>query len=305
MRYRRLGKTDIRVSVIGIGTWQFGGEWGKIFEQVEVDAMLERAAELGVNLIDTAGCYGDHLSEKLIGQAIKGQREEWIIATKFGHRFKPNFKRDCLFEPAQVQEQLEQSLRSLKTDYIDLYQFHSGTDEMFNMPGLWEMLQKQVKAGKVRHLGISISRKQGSTYQVNKSSAVGAEAIQVVYNRIERKPEEQIFDSCIRQNLGVLARVPLASGFLSGKYSKDAKFAGADVRSAWQDDEMSELVEEVARVKSEVPQGTPMAQWALAWCLRHPAVTCVIPGCKTVEQVESNAMAADLPDIRDDHPQSV
>ena len=90
MKYRWLGKTDIRVSVIGIGTWQFGGEWGKIFEQAEVNAMLEKAAELGVNLIDTAECYGDHLSEKLIGQAVKGQREKWIIATKFGHRFKPN-----------------------------------------------------------------------------------------------------------------------------------------------------------------------------------------------------------------------
>jgi len=97
----------------------------------------------------------------------------------------------------------------------------------------------------------------------------------------------------------------LASGFLSGKYNRDAKFASGDVRSSWQDDEMSELAEEVVRVKSEVPQGTPMAQWALAWCLRHPAVTCVIPGCKTVEQVESNAMAAVLPDISDNHPQAV
>jgi aryl-alcohol dehydrogenase-like predicted oxidoreductase len=140
---------------------------------------------------------------------------------------------------------------------------------------------------------------------VDHSSEVGIEAIQVVYNRIERKPEGQIFESCIRQNLGVLARVPLASGFLSGKYGKDAKFTGGDVRSIWKDDEVNELVEEVVRVKSEVPQGTPMAQWALAWCLRHPAVTCVIPGCKTVEQVESNAMAADLPDISADHPQAV
>jgi aryl-alcohol dehydrogenase-like predicted oxidoreductase len=305
MKYRRLGKTDIRVSVIGIGTWQLGGEWGRTFEQVEVDAMLEKAAVLGINLIDTAECYGDHLSEKLIGHAIKGRREKWIIATKFGHGFKPNFERDCLFEPAQVQEQLEQSLRSLKTDYIDLYQFHSGTDEMFNMPGLWEMLQKQVKAGKVLHLGISISSKLESIYQVDKSSTVGAEAIQVVYNRIERKPEDQIFNSCIRQNLGVLARVPLASGFLSGKYSKEAQFAGGDVRSIRQDNEMAKLLEEVTKVKSEVPQDIPMAQWALAWCLRHPAVTCVIPGCKTVEQVESNATAADLPEISDDHPQAV
>ncbi len=305
MKYRRLGKTDIRVSVIGIGTWQFGGEWGKMFEQTEVDAMLEKASDLGVNLIDTAECYGDHLSEKLVGQAVKGQREKWIIATKFGHKFKPNFERDNLFEPAQVQEQLEQSLRSLKTDYIDLYQFHSGTDEMFDVHGLWEMLQKQVKAGKVRHLGISISSKLENTYQVDKSSEVGAEAVQVVYNRIERKPEGPTFESCIRQNLGVLARVPLASGFLSGKYNKNAKFTESDVRSIRQDNEIAKFIEEVARVKSEVPQGTLMAQWALAWCLRHPAVTCVIPGCKTVEQVESNAMAADLPDIRDDHPQAV
>ena len=304
MKYRRLGKTDIRVSVIGIGTWQLGGEWGKMFGQTAVDAMLEKAAELGVNLIDTAECYGDHLSEKLIGKAIKGERDKWIIATKFGHRFKPNFERDCLFEPAQVQEQLEESLRSLKTDYIDLYQFHSGNDEMFDVPGLWEMLQKQVKAGKVRHLGISISSKYENTYQVDKSSEVGAEAIQIVYNRLERKPEGPMFDSCIRQNLGVLARVPLASGFLSGKYNKDAKFTKSDVRSVRQDNEVTKFIEEVEKVKSEVPQGTPMAQWALAWCLRHPAVTCVIPGCKTVEQVESNAMTADLTDVSDKHPQA-
>jgi aryl-alcohol dehydrogenase-like predicted oxidoreductase len=305
MKYRRLGKTGIRVSVIGIGTWQFGGEWGKTFEQAEVNSMLGKAAELGINLIDTAECYGDHLSEKLIGQAIEGQRDKWIVATKFGHGFKPNFGRDFLFEPEHVQKQLELSLKSLKTNYIDLYQFHSGTDEMFDIPGLWEMLQKQVKAGKVRHLGISISRKQASLYQVDKSTAVGAEAIQVVYNRIERKPEEKVFDSCIRQNLGVLARVPLASGFLSGKYNEDAKFDDSDVRSSWQGDEMADIVKQVAQIKSEVPKDVPMAQWALAWCLRHPAVTCVIPGCKTVEQVESNAMAANLPDISDDHPQAV
>jgi aryl-alcohol dehydrogenase-like predicted oxidoreductase len=267
--------------------------------------MLGKAAELGINLIDTAECYGDHLSEKLIGQALEGRRDKWIVATKFGHGFKPNFGRDFLFEPEHVQKQLELSLKALKTDYIDLYQFHSGTDEMFDIPGLWEMLQNQVKAGKVRHLGISISSKHDRIYQVDKSSSVGAEAIQVVYNRVERKPEEKVFDSCIRQDLGVLARVPLASGFLSGKYNKDARFIASDVRSSWKDDEMAEVIKEVEKIKSEIPQDVPMAQWALAWCLRHPAVTCVIPGCKTVEQVESNAMAANLPDISDDHPQAV
>lgn len=304
MKYRRLGKTQMHVSVIGVGTWQLGGEWGKAFEQVEVNAMLAKAAESGVNLIDTAECYGDHLSEKLIGQAIKGKRDKWIVATKFGHRFKPGFERENLFEPAQVQKQLEDSLKALQTDYIDLYQFHSGTDQMFDTPGLWEMLQKQVEAGKVRHLGISVGSKLAGSYQVDKASAIGAEAIQVVYNRIERKPEGQVFDSCVRQDLGVLARVPLAGGFLSGKYDTDATFADSDVRSVW-GDEKQRIIKEVARLKSEVPEGVPMAQWALAWCLQHPAVTCVIPGCKTVEQVESNAKAADLPMVSDDHPQAV
>lgn len=306
MKYRRLGKTGTRVSVVGIGTWQLGGEWGKTFEQAEVDAMLGRAGELGVNLIDTAECYGDHLSEELIGRAVRRQRDKWIIATKFGHRFKESFERDMLFEPERVQEQLEESLRALQTDYIDLYQFHSGTDEMFDTPGLWEMLQEQVQAGKVRHLGISISKKHPSVYQVDKASEVEAEAIQVVYNRIDRKPEDKIFDSCIRQDLGVLARVPLASGFLSGKYDKEATFAGTDVRSVWQDeDEKRQIAEEVVKLRSEVPEGVPMAQWALAWCLQHPAVTCVIPGCKTVEQIESNAGAADLEVVKDNHPQAV
>jgi myo-inositol catabolism protein IolS len=305
MKYRRLGKTGMSVSVIGIGTWQLGGEWGKKFEQAEVDAMIDKGAELGINLIDTAECYGDHLSEELVGQAIKGRREKWIIATKFGHKFKPNFERDNLFEAAQVQRQLEDSLRALQTDYIDLYQFHSGTDEMFDTPGLWEMLQKQVDSGKIRNLGISISKKHGSLYQVEKASDVGASAIQAVYNRVHRKPEGKIFDSCIRQNLGVLARVPLASGFLSGKYSKDSMFAGTDVRSSWQDqDEWQEIFQEVESFKNEVPKGVPMAHWAMVWCLQHPAVTCVIPGCKTVEQVESNALTADLQAVRNDHPQT-
>ena len=148
MKYRRLGKTGLRVSVIGVGTWQFGGEWGKDFQQAEVDAILAQAAELGVNLIDTAECYGDHLAEELVGRAIQGQRDKWVLATKFGHKFNASFQRDNVFEPAQVQEQLEQSLRALRTDYIDLYQFHSGTDALFETPGLWEKLRNWSPPGR-------------------------------------------------------------------------------------------------------------------------------------------------------------
>jgi len=296
MQYRRLGKTGLRVSVIGVGTWQLGGEWGKTFEQAEVDAILAKAADLGINLIDTAECYGDHLSERLIGKAVKGRREQWIIATKFGHRFTGPFQREDVYEPAQVREQLERSLEALQTDYVDLYQFHSGTDPMFDTPGLWETLRSFVDAGTVRHLGISISSKRASVYQVKTTPQVGAETIQVVYNRLQRDAEKEILPSCLQNDLGVLARVPLASGFLSGRYTKDTRFPQTDMRAVWQSEqERQRLIEEAEQIKrTEVPAGVPMAQWALAWCLRHPAVACVIPGCKNVEQVASNAKAADL-----------
>ncbi len=296
MKYRRLGKTGLQVSVIGVGTWQLGGEWGKEFEQGEVDAILAKAAELGINLIDTAECYGDHLAERLVGKALRGRRDKWILATKFGHRFNGPFQRDDIYEPTQVQEQLARSLEALQTDYIDLYQFHSGTDPMFDTPGLWDTLREFVETGAVRHLGISVSSKRASVYQVNAASQVGAETIQVVYNRIQRDAENEILPSCVRQDLGVLARVPLASGFLSGKYSTGSRFSKTDVRAVWQsDEERRRLIEQAEQIKkTEVPEGVPMAQWALAWCLQNPAVTCVIPGCKNVQQVESNAYAADL-----------
>ena len=296
MKYRRLGKTGLQVSVIGVGTWQLGGEWGKEFEQGEVDAILARAAELGINLIDTAECYGDHLAEQLVGKAIRGRRDKWILATKFGHQFNGPFQRDDVYEPAQVQEQLARSLKALQSDYVDLYQFHSGGDPMFDTPGLWDTLRGFVEAGTVRHLGISVSSKRASIYQVNTASQVGAETIQVVYNRIQRDAEKEVLPSCMRQNLGVLARVPLASGFLSGKYTRADQFPPTDVRAVWQsEDERRKFIEQAEQIrKTEVPQGVPMAQWALAWCLQNPAVTCVIPGCKHVRQMESNAQAADL-----------
>src|SRR3954447_20833025 len=136
MKYRRLGRTGIKVSVVGVGTWQFGGEWGKDFTQDEVDRMLRRARDLGINLMDTAECYGDHLSESLIGNAIRGDRESWVIATKFGHKFHGYMNRTEPRSAADVRVQLEDSLRALRTDYIDIYQYHSVRNGEFDDPEL-------------------------------------------------------------------------------------------------------------------------------------------------------------------------
>lgn len=304
MKYRRLGKTDLNVSVVGIGTWQYGGEWGKEFTQQEVDGILDLAQEFGVNLIDTAECYGDHLSERFIGDYLsRRKREDWIIATKFGHHFHENFERSRHWRPDEVLNQLDASLKALQTDYIDLYQAHSCTDEEFNNDALWTLLDKQVQAGKIRNLGVSL-RTNDDSWQTEKASDYKVGAIQVVYNRIDTAPEKSIFPTAQEQNLGVLARVPLASGFLSGKYKPGAFFGDNDVRSKTNEDQINRVLTKVEAIAaSEVPEGVPMPSWALSWCLNHPAVTSVIPGCKNTKQVEMNAMAAEF--ASQDHPQSI
>lgn len=304
MKYRRLGKTGLKVSVVGVGTWQFGGEWGRTYTQQEVDQILGKAKELGINLIDTAECYGDHLSESFIGRSIERDRQDWVLATKFGHKFYVNFERSQLWSPQEVLQQLEDSLRALRTDYVDIYQFHSGDDQVFDQDDLWTLLDKQVQAGKIRHLGISIGSND-NLHQTAASTKVNSKVIQVVYNRLDRTPEERVFPSCQEQDLGVLARVPLASGYLSGKYKPGATFATNDVRHRHDQQQTLEKLRQVEEIqRTEVPAGVDMAQWALAWCLQHPAVTCVIPGCKDVEQVISNAKAADLEMVSDSHPQA-
>ncbi|WP_337031324.1 aldo/keto reductase [Paenibacillus illinoisensis] len=293
MKYRRLGKTELDVSVVGVGTWQFGGDWGKDYTQKEVDDILYRAKELGINLIDTAECYGPHhMSENFIGDFIsRDRREDWVIASKFGHQWHDHWTNAWSVD--QILVQLEESLKALRTDYIDLYQFHSGSDEVFDNDELWTMLDKQVQAGKIRNLGISIGSND-NLHQTSKASELNAKAIQVVYNRLDQKPEERVFPSCQEQDLGVLARVPLASGYLSGKYKPGAVF-NDNVRKGRERQEIDEKLKLVTEIqKNEVPEGVDMASWALAWCLKHPAVSCVIPGCKSPEQVEANARAADL-----------
>jgi diketogulonate reductase-like aldo/keto reductase len=195
MKYCRLGKTGLRVSVVGVGTWQLSGEWGRRFTQHEVDRLIGRARELGVNLVDTAECYGDHLAEALVGQAIHQQRDDCVVATKFGHRFHPEAMQQARWSPAAVRTdhwtpkevvaQLEGSLRALRTDYVDLYQFHSGADEIFDQDGLWEALDQQVAKGTVRYLGISLGSNT-NVDQARRAAQVGASVIQVTYNRLDR-----------------------------------------------------------------------------------------------------------------------
>jgi len=295
MQFRTLGSTGLEVSVIGVGTWQYGGEWGPPYSETAVADILAAAKDCGINLIDTAECYGDHLSERLIGAAIADERDRWIVASKFGHHFREPFERDNRITPEAVRQQLDDSLAALRSDYIDLYQFHSLDDEAFATEGLWDYLNEEKQRGRIRHLGISIGSNRNA-WQTGRAKTAGAEAIQVIYNRLDRAPEEEVFPICQRDNLGVLARVPLASGYLSGKYKPGAQFDDDDVRARWhQAEERDEQLREVEHIAAEeLPAGVPMARWALSWCLQNEAVSCVIPGCKSPEQLRDNAAAADL-----------
>ncbi len=305
MRYCTLGSTGLNVSVVGLGTWQFGGEWGKEFEQDEVDALFRRGRELGINLIDTAECYGDHASEAYIGRALKnlggsgGGREDWIIASKFGHHFVKPFERTEPRSPSDVRKQTEDSLKALQIEHLDVEQYHSWGDEQFFDDDVLAELHKMKDEGKFRHLANSVGSNTNAK-QVQASKERGIEAIQIIYNRLDTAPEDEVFGICREQNLGVLARVPLASGFLSGKYQPGHTFDSGEVRGRWKGSDQEEKLRKAQAIKHDeyarqVDLGSvSMATWALAWVLKHPAVTCVIPGVKTVKQVESNAAAADL-----------
>jgi aryl-alcohol dehydrogenase-like predicted oxidoreductase len=295
MKFRTLGRTGLKVSVVGVGTWQLGGEWGRTFEQSEVDAMLDRAAEAGINLIDTAECYGDHLSERLVGDYLsRHERDNWIVATKFGHSYNGFMDRTDRFRPEEVRDQLIASLRALRTDRIDLYQFHSGSDEDFLDDGLRAFLEEARNSGMVRNLGVSICG-AGSEIQARDAFGRGYGVLQVVYNRLDLRAESEVFPYARRYGLGILARVPLASGFLSGKYEVGDSFPAGDFRSTLGKEEVVRRIREAERLADEeLPLGVSRTRWALAWCLRDPVVAAVIPGAKSPEQVAENASAADL-----------
>ena len=298
MKYRKLGKTGLEVSVIGVGTDQFSGGWGKMFSQNEVNNILCKARELGINFLDTAECYGSHLSETMIGNAINKNRDEWIIATKFGHKYEKFNNRISDFSPKGVMKQLNDSLKSLNTDYVDIYQFHSGNYTELNQNELWDILNEQVKAGRIKHLGISLVNSaviSDDLSQIEYAKKIGIEIIQIVYNRLYKKAMEKVIPYCTKHNFGIIGRAPLAKGFLSGKYAPGFVFPENDKRSSenkTQTLNQLKLVQEIK--KNEALNGIDMTQWALAWCLKNPAITTIIPGCKNIKQIKQNAKSVEL-----------
>jgi aryl-alcohol dehydrogenase-like predicted oxidoreductase len=291
MKYKKLGTTDINVSVIGLGTWQFSGEWGKEFNVRDVCQILSAAEAIGINFIDTAECYGDHLSEKLIGSFLKKNknREYWVLATKFGHLYKGFLDVEDSWSPKEVKQQLEKSLKALSTDYIDIYQFHSGDNKTFNNDKLWETLRKEKQKGKIRYLGISVSEKlvlNNDMFQIHKAKEYDIDIVQVRYNWLHREAEKTIIPECVKLNLGILTRQPLAYGYLSGKYDIYSQFPENDVRYWLPKDLLIKDIKAIKKLRDKMGYNINMAKWSIGWCLKNKDVDSVIVGCKTIEQIK-------------------
>ena len=305
MKYRELGRTGWKVSEISFGTWAIGGTWGDVDDKESI-AALHRSLDLGVNFFDTADVYGDGRSERLLAQLRKERHEEFYIATKAGRRLNPHIASG--YNRQNLNAFVERSLKNLKTEAIDLLQLHCPPTEVYYMPEVFGILDDMVKAGKLRYYGVSVEKVEEALKAMEFPQV---QSVQIIFNIFRQRPAELFFPEAQRRHVGILARVPLASGLLTGKLTRDSKFAEDDHRTFNRHGESFDRgetfsgldyetgLQAVEALRPLVPSSQTMTQLALRWILMFPAVTCAIPGAKRPQQAEENILAGDLPALSD------
>lgn len=291
MKLRKLGKTNLLVSEIGFGAWAISGRGYGPTDDKESIRALHRALDLGVNFIDTADIYGDGHSEELIGRVLKERGDKGtIVGTKFGWDFyrdggvRSNLKRNYIFFA------LEKSLKRLRREWIDVYQIHNSKPADIERDSVYETLDELKKQGKIRFYGVS------AFYVEDGISAIKTgkpDTIQVVYNILEQEAEENLFPLALKNSIGIIAREPLACGLLTGKYDENSKFPKSDHRRGWGKEFLEDGARKVGKLKFLEKEGQTLIQAALRFSLSHKAVSIVIPGAKTVRQIEENISAAE------------
>jgi aryl-alcohol dehydrogenase-like predicted oxidoreductase len=293
MQYKILGKTGLRASVVGLGTMVHAGHFGPMKDEESLEA-IAAAMDLGVNFIDTSDAYGAGYSETLLGKALKGKRDKVILATKGGNvmvgpnRGKRNFAADY------IGRVMEESLKRLQTDYIDLYQLHNPNVEVIRSGDVWELLERRKKEGKIRHYGVSINTMEEGMAAVQDGRS---DTIQIEYNLLDQEPAEKLFPLAQKANVAVIVRVPLRRGLLTGKLTPEdqQRFQGEDVRARnFAGEIFKRELEKVERLRFLERPDRSLAQAAIAFCLAHPAVSVVIPGGRNGKQVRENSSAVDL-----------
>jgi aryl-alcohol dehydrogenase-like predicted oxidoreductase len=305
MVYRELGRTGWKVSEISFGAWAIGSMWGKVDDSESI-AALHRAIDLGVNFIDTADVYGMGRSERLIARLRKERRETLYVATKAGRRLSPHTADG--YNRKNLAQFIEDSLKNLATDCLDLVQLHCPPTPVYYRPEVFGGLDDLVQAGKIRYYGVSVETVEEALKAIEYP---GVQTVQIIFNMFRHRPAELFFAEAKRRRVGILARVPLASGLLTGRMSRETTFSPDDHRNFNRHGEMFDVGETfsgvdfetglraVEELKSLVPPGTTMTQLALRWILMFDAVTCAIPGAKRPAQVEENCRASDLPPLTD------
>ena len=305
MQYRPLGRTGWNISSVSFGAWAIGGTWGDVQDGESMGA-LHAALDAGVNFFDTADVYGDGRSERLLARLRRERNEPFYIATKAGRRLSPHVASG--YNRANLRSFVESSLRNLETDAIDLLQLHCPPTEVYYMPEAFDALEEMKTEGKLRHYGVSVEKVEEALKAIDYP---GVQTVQIIYNLFRQRPAELLFKETQARGVGVLARLPLSSGLLSGKMTVDTTFSPDDHRSFNRNGEQFDrgetfsgldyavALQAVDALRAWVPTGQSMAQMALRWIQMHPAVTCSIPGGKRAAQVQDNVSAADLPPLSD------
>jgi aryl-alcohol dehydrogenase-like predicted oxidoreductase len=312
MNYRTLGRTGWQVSEISFGAWGIGGDWGTVDDDASL-AALRKALDLGVNFIDTADVYGDGRSEKLIRQMLSERKGERIyVATKAGRRLSPHVVDG--YNRENLTAFVERSLQNLGVDTLDLVQLHCPPTEVFYRPEVFEVMDDLVAAGKLRYYGVSVEKVEEALKAIEYPNV---QTVQIIFNMFRHRPAGLFFAEAKERQIGILARVPLASGLLTGKLRAASTFEESDHRNYNRHGQAFDVGETFSGVPYEVglaavdelrgliPEGATMAQWALRWILMFDAVTCAIPGAKTPVQAADNVAASELPPLNDEAMETV
>lgn len=303
MKYRVLGKTNLNVSEISLGTWQVGGKWGSEFNQKNAEKIINTAIDNGINFIDTADVYSNKLSEKAVGKVVKSRAEEVYIATKCGRQLQPHTNAN--YQVKALRKFVEDSLTNLGVERIDLIQLHCPPTEVYYRPEIFELFDTLTNEGKIRNYGVSVQKVEEALKAIEFE---GVSTVQIIFNMFRQRPAELFFKEAKTKNVGIIARVPLASGLLTGKFTTNSTFEKEDHRffnrdgAAFDKGETFSGIDYNLGLKAvdalkQLFNNQNLAQKALQWILSFDEVSCVIPGASTVEQLKSNIAATTIPTL--------
>ena len=312
MQKRTLGKTGFEITEVALGTWQVGGKWGTEFNHENADKILNTAIDNGINFIDTADVYGEGDSEKAVGRVVNSRSERIYVATKCGRQLNPHI--DASYQTDVLRKFVEDSLKNMGLETLDLIQLHCPPTETYYRPEIFELFDQLKKEGKILNLGVSVERVEEALKAIEYENVT---TVQIIFNMMRQRPAEQFFAEAAKRNVGILARVPLASGLLTGKFSASTKFGMFDHRKFNRDGKAFDKgetfsgvdyekgLQAVEEIKKLFPEQSNFAAIALKWILMFKEVSCVIPGASRPDQVISNIEASKLPELSDEQMNGV